>query len=86
MIFETFKIFQTSQIAEMPPVNLEDMFRENETPVEGFVDTGFEKVCFLLIKASKSFFYQGFKKVVGLIWLKWATQITEKYNFTMYKA
>jgi len=28
----------------MAPVSLEDMFRENKTPVQGFVATGFEKV------------------------------------------
>lgn len=45
MIFQIFKIFQ---ISEMAPVNLEDMFTENKTLVEGFVGPGFEKVAFLI--------------------------------------
>ena len=32
----------------MAPVNLEDMFTENKTLVEGFVGPGFEKVAFLI--------------------------------------
>ena len=42
MTFEISKII--FQISEMPPADLEDMFRENKTPVKGFVTTGFEKV------------------------------------------
>ena len=59
----------------MAPVSLEDMFRENKTPVQGFVATGFEKVVALcqkeylriLVNSFRVFFVTGFKTIVKLL-------------------